>query len=241
MGLTKNYGYIEQIGIKEVLHATNLGNTLYLLNNGQKYKEFSADYKDLTDTINVEFKRELETQTEYYGNSLISFPEVVISTNQELLGIVSDYEIGIPFTKIDPLTEIDQLLYLIDYLEQGTMNITDKGWNLEDLHEENILINLASPTKPIRIIDTDFYCLQKERDRVELYRKNMQKIFYAIIYSIISSLKASSIFQDPEVKEQYHLASNGFIKSSEFFKFLLLRLKFNQVKEENIKTLRKSL
>lgn len=241
MGLIKDYEYIKKLGIKEVLHATNLGNTLYLLNNGQKYKEFSEDYKDLTDTINIEFKNNLETQTEYYGDLLISFPKAVISTNQELLGIVSDYENGIPFTSINPLTEIDQLLYLIEYLEQGIMNITDKGWNLEDLHEENILINLSSSAKPIRVIDTDFYCLQPERDKIELYRKNMQKIFNAIIYSIIPNLKATSIFQEQDVKEQYYLASNGFIKSSEFFKLLLQKIKFNILKEKNIKTLRKSL
>lgn len=241
MGLIKNYGYIEHLGIKKVLHATNLGNTLYILNNGQKYKEFSADYNDLSDTVNIEFKRDLETQTEYYGDTLISFPEIVIATEQELFGIVSDFEQGIPLTKIDPLTEIDQLLYLIEYLEQGIMNVTDKGWNLEDLHEENILINIDSPTKPVRIIDTDFYCLQKERDKLELYRQNMKKIFFSIVYSIIPSLSASNIWQDEEVREKYNLASNGFIKCSEFFKFLLLRLKFNHVKEENIKTLRKSL
>lgn len=241
MGLIKNYGYIEQQGIKKVLRATNLGNTLYILNSGQKYKEFGADYNDLSDIVNIEFKRELETQTEYYGDTLISFPEIVIATEQELLGIVSDFEIGIPLTKINPLTEIDHILYLIEYLEKGIMSISEKGWNLEDLHEENILINLNSQDKPVRIIDTDFYCLQKERDKLELYRQNMKKVFLSIIYGIIPRLSSSNIWQDEEVREKYNLAVNGSIKSSEFMKFLLMKIKFNYQRTKNVQTLRKSL
>lgn len=241
MGLIKNYDYIEHLGFDKVLHATNLGNTLYLLNNGKKYKEFSADYRDLTDSVNISFKQELERQTEYYSDTLISFPEIVIANEQELFGIISDFEIGEPLTKIDPLTQIEHLLYIIEYLEKGIINITEKGWNLEDLHEENILINLNSQDKPVRIIDTDFYCFQNERDKLELYRQNMRKIFFSIIYSIIPSLSASNIWQDNEIQEKYHLAANGFLKCSEFLKFLLIKLKFNFQKERNIQTLQKTL
>ena len=241
MGLIKNYGYIEQIGIKKILHATSLGNTLYLLNNGQKYKEFGADYKDLSDNVNKEFKQELEKQSDYYGDSLISFPQIVIASKQELFGIISDFEIGIPLIDLDPLTEIEHLVYIIEYLEQGITSITEKGWNLEDLHEENILINLDSKEKPARIIDTDFYCYQPEKEKIELYRSNMKKIFSSIIHGIIPRISSSNIWSDDKVREQYHLAANGFIKCSEFLKYLLTILRFNYLKERNIKTLRKTL
>lgn len=241
MGVLKDTSYIEQVGVKKIIHATNLGNTLYMLKNGKKYKEFSAEYRDLSDVINIELKNNLEKQTDYYNDSLISFPEIVIATADELLGIISNYEYGIPLIEIDPLTEIEYLLYIIEKLETGILNISEKGWNLEDLHEENILINLDSQTKPVRIIDTDFYCFQPSRDKLELYRLNMKKIFYAIYFSIIPKLKSSTIWQDSEVKEKYHLASLGIIKTSEFLKFLLLKLKFNYVKEPTIKTLRKTL
>ena len=64
MGLIKDYDYIEQIGIKEKICATNMGNVIYLLNNGKKYKEFGADYYDLRDSVNVLFRDDLITQTE---------------------------------------------------------------------------------------------------------------------------------------------------------------------------------
>ena len=43
MGKIRNINYINQIGIKKVLCHTNMGNTIYILNNGQKYKEFGVD------------------------------------------------------------------------------------------------------------------------------------------------------------------------------------------------------
>ena len=57
-------------------------NTIYILNNGQKYKEFSEDYRDLSNSINREFQESLLQQTEEKDNYLISYPEIVISSNQ---------------------------------------------------------------------------------------------------------------------------------------------------------------
>ena len=241
MGKIRNLDYINDIGIKKVLCHTNMGNIIYILNNGQKYKEFGEDYRDLSDSINRELQESLLSQTEYYGNSIISYPEVVISTNQELFGIVGTFEEGIPLLEIDPLTKIDYLLSLIDKLEQGIQDISLKGWNLEDLHEENILINPISKTLPIRIIDTDYHVLQKEKDKLELYRTNIKRIFNAIITSILPSLGKSEILKDKDVEYQYILASNGLIKPTDFLRYLLLKIKITPKDSITIKTLQKSI
>lgn len=241
MGKIRNLDYINDIGIKKVLCNTNMGNTIYILNNGQKYKEFGEDYRDLSDSINRELQESLLSQTEYYGNSIISYPEIVISTNQELFGIVGTFEEGIPLLEIDPLTKIDYLLSLIDKLEQGIQDISLKGWNLEDLHEENILINPVSKTLPIRIIDTDYHVLQKEKDKLELYRTNIKRIFNAIITSILPSLGKSEILKDKDVEYQYILASNGLIKPTDFLRYLLLKIKITTKDSITIKTLQKSI
>ena len=241
MGTIRNLDYINNIGIKKVLCHTNMGNTIYILNNGKKYKEFSEDYRDLNDSINKEFLESLLSQTEQYGHSIISYPEIVISSNQELFGIVGDYEEGIPLFNIDPLTKIDYLLSIIDKLEQGIKDISLKGWNLEDLHEENILINGISKKIPIRIIDTDYHTLQLHKDRLELYRTNMKRIFNAITTSILPSLGKSNILQDKDIQEQYLLASNGIIKISDFLKYLLLKVKISIKDNPTIKTLQKSI
>lgn len=241
MGKIRDLNYINNIGIKKVLCHTNMGNTIYILNNGQKYKEFGEDYRDLRDSINREFQKSLIQQTYEYGHSIISYPELVVASKKELFGIVGTFEQGVPLLEIDLLTKIDYLLEIIDKLEQGTKDISLKGWNLEDLHEENILINPLSQTKPIRIIDTDYHVLQLQKDRLELYRTNMKRIFSAIITSIIPSIGKSNILKDKEVKHQYILASNGLIKPTEFLRYLLLKIKISTKEPITIKTLQKSI
>ena len=241
MGTIRNLNYIKNIGIRKVLCHTNMGNTIYILNNGQKYKEFSEDYRDLSDSINREFQESLYQQTENYGHSLISYPEIVISSSKELFGIVGTFEEGIPLLEIDPLTKIDYLLTLLDKLEQGTKDISLKGWNLEDLHEENILINPVSKILPIRIIDTDYHVLQKEKDKLELYRTNIKRIFNAIIASILPSLGKSDILKDKDIEQQYILASNGLIKPTDFLRYLLFKIKISTKEQITIKTLQKSI
>ena len=241
MGKIRNLDYINDIGIKKVLCHTNMGNTIYILNNGQKYKEFSEDYRDLRDSINKEFQESLVSQTEEYGHSIISYPEIVISSSKELYGIVGNYEEGIPLLEIDPITSIDMLLSLIESLEEGIKDISLKGWNLEDLHEENILINSISKTLPIRIIDTDYHILQLHKDRLELYRTNMKRIFWAITTSILPSLGKSYLLKEKDIQELYLLASNGMIKVSEFIKYLLFKIKISTKEEITIKTLQKTI
>lgn len=239
MGKIQNLNYIRNIGIKKVLCRTNMGNTIYILNNGKKYKEFNEDYQDLRDSVNKEFQETLLYQTEEYGNSIISFPEIVISTNKKLFGIVGDYEIGIPLLEIDPLIKLEYLLSILESLEQGIEDISKKGWNLEDVHEENILINTSSSIKPIRIIDTDYHTLQPTKDKLVIYQQNLKRIFNSVITSIIPNIVKSELLNDYAIKQQYILASNGFIKPSEFIKDLLLKLSSKD--STTIKTLQKSI
>lgn len=241
MGTIRNLNYIKDIGIKKVLCHTNMGNTIYILNNGQKYKEFGEDYRDLSDSINREFQESLIQQTEYYGHSIISYPELVISSSKELFGIVGTFEEGIPLLEIDPLTKIEYLLTLLDKLEEGTKDISLKGWNLEDLHEENILINPVSKKIPIRIIDTDYHVLQKEKDKLELYRTNIKRLFNAIITSILPSIGKSNILKEEDIAQQYTLASNGLIKPTDFLRYLLFKIKLSTQEQITIKTLQKSI
>ena len=241
MGTIRNIDYINDIGIKRVLCRTNMGNTIYILNNGQKYKEFSGDYRNLSDSINREFQEALLQQTEEKDNTLISYPEIVISSDQELFGIVGPFEEGILLSEIDPLTKIDYLLSLIDILEQGVEEMSFKGWNLDDLHEDNILINPVSKEKPIRIIDTDYHVLQKERNKLELYKTNMKRIFSAITTSILPSIGKSYILREPDVNKKYLLALNGIIKVSDFLRYLLLKIKISSKEDITIQTLQKSI
>ncbi len=241
MGQIEDISFIESIGIKEKICCTNMGNVIYLLNNGQKYKEFGADYQDIEDSINQELFEELKKQCEEYGNSLVSFPQIVIESDTTLYGVVGDYEQGTPLSKLNPTIRIKKLVELIEYMENEIFKLSKKGWNLEDIHEENILLNPSSNDKPIRVIDTDFYCLQKYKSLTELYRDNIKGIFVSIIETIIPSLNISSIWLDPYIQENYMLAANGIIKTSDFIKFLLQVLKIDINSRKNVYSLRKTI
>lgn len=236
--------YINQIGIEKLLCKTGMGNSIYILNDGRKYKEFSNDYRNLNESANVEFKDNLIQQTQFYQHTVVSFPEIVIKSNKRLYGIVSDFEEGIPLVELPLDLELNYLLYLIDYIERGIQDISTAGWELEDLHEENILINLNSDEKPVRIIDTDYYQMRKiqnQKQALANYKDNLKKIFSAVVYSIIPELQISDIWEDSTIKRKYLLASIGEIKCTEFLRELLYRINFYNLSGKNIETLQKTI
>ncbi len=237
MGTLKDISYIEQIGIKKTLRSTNMGNVIHILNNGKKYKEFGADYSDLSDKINIEYKDSLLLQTEEHPNPVISFPEIVISDNEKLHGIVGDFELGNPLSEISLTYNIQRLISLLEYLEQQIKLISNKGWNLEDLHEDNILLSTSLPTK-IKIIDTDFYCLQIYKKKEQIYKENLKRIFQAVIDSLLPEFSTSYNFFN--IEDLYLLGSNGYVLPSVFLKSLVTMLRLND-KTTDVQILRKSI
>lgn len=237
MGNIETPKYINNIGIKKELLTTPLGNSFYILNNGQKYKQFGEDYRNLNEPENFSFFESLKKQTEFYNHPLISFPQTIICDNNTLFGYIADYEVGSPLSNLDITTQIDYLLYLLEQLENGIADISYKGWYIEDLHDDNILIN--NDQSIIRIIDSDFYEYKEHKDRLLIYRHNLKLVFNTIINSIIPNLKISNIWNDKEIKFYYKQSIEGILKISEFLKLLLLKLKI--ISNENIATLRKSL
>ena len=236
--------YIKQVGIDKLLCKTGMGNTIYILNDGKKYKEFSSDYRNLNESANVEFAENLILQSQYYQHPVVSFPEIVIKGKKWLYGIVSDFEEGVPLIELPLDVELNYLLYLIDYIERGIKDISEAGWELEDLHEENILINLKSDSKPVSIIDTDYYQMRKiqnQKQALANYKENLRKIFSAVICSIIPELQISDIWEDANIRRQYLLASMGEITSTEFLRELLYRLNFYNLSGKNIETLQKTM
>ena len=235
--------YIESIGIKETICTTRMGNKIHILNNGKKYKEFSEDYQDLNDPLNIEFKDTLINQTKEYNHKLVSFPEAVVINKNILKGIITNYEIGEKLIDIVKHLTIEELILIIKELEEGILDISKKGWILEDLHEENILINLDKITGMTKIIDTDYYSLEKissMKEALENYRKNLKNILFTIIYTIIPNLRNLS-FYNKEFELYYILASQGEIKPSEFLLMLIKKAKLNNSKEEYVSTLQKRL
>lgn len=244
MGTEYSRKYIHDIGKERLFCHTDMGNKIYILKNGKKYKKFNPDYADLRQQVNRNFKQDLLTQTEEYGHPIICFPEAVISSEKWLSGMITDFASGDKLKSIDLTTQIDYLLYIIEQLEQGIEDISLRGWVLEDLHEENILIDSSNHTSPVHIIDTDFYAKHQTQDQILLlqtYKDNLARIFDAIMQTILPKFDTSTIWKDPKIQETYMKAQAGETTCSNFLKTLLVALKHSQQKEQNILTLRKSI
>lgn len=244
MGTKKDKKYINEVGKRALLWSTPMGNKIYLLNNGQKYKKFCLDYGDLRSKVNKNFKDRLLEQTEEYGHSVICFPETIITNDKWLSGMVTDFVTGEKLKNIDLNTQIDYLLYLIEKLEESIVDVSFKGWVLEDLHEENILINKSDYNNPVKIIDTDFYLKNKTNNQKELlqnYKNNLERIFDAVMITILPQFDISFMWNDCEIQQAYLKATQGEIKCSQFLKLLLKKLKLTLKKEQNILTLRKTV
>lgn len=244
MGKVADKEYIKIIGKKQILCKTGMDNTISILNNGKKYKEFSKECRDLRKKVNQEFAEDLILQSDYYGHSVVSFPEFVVKDEKKLYGIISDFEEGVPLLEIPKEVEISYLIYLVDYIERGIKDISEIGWRLEDLHEENILINLNSSTSPAKIIDTDYYQLKKiqcKKVALENYRENLKRIFTAVIYSVIPELQISNIWEDSQLRKKYMLASAGLISCTDFLREILVSLQMYDITGKNIETLQKSI
>lgn len=243
MGRLENKKYIDEIGIQSLMCNTNMGSKIYILKNNKVYKKLPPEYSDLRRKINRSFKDDLLEQTEYQGHPIINFPETIISSDKWLSGIISEYIQGEEFANISPLEKVDYLLYIIDYMEQGLSYILYKGWTLEDIHEENILIT-QDESHPIKIIDTDFYTRTDSKDELILlqnYRNNMANIFHTIMNVILPKFDQTTIFNHPRIQEKYIEAISGKITCSEFLKEILIVIKFSQKKEQNIISLQKSI
>ena len=244
MGTTNNREYISNMGPKKLLWDTPMGNKIYLLSNGKKYKKFCLDYGDLRQKVNLRFKNRLVEQTEEYGHQIICFPQTIITNEKWLSGMVTDFVDGEKLKDLELDTQIDYLLYLIEKLEQGIEGVSKRGWVFEDLHEENILINKNDDSNPVKIIDTDFYSKNQMDDpiiRLQIYKDNLVRIFDAVMVTILPQFDSSYIWSDPKIHEAYIKATSGDITCSEFLKTLLVVVKMTHQKEQNILTLRKSI
>lgn len=50
---------VESIGVNKLLCTTGMSNKIYILNDGRKYKEFSEDYQNLSDSTNQNLAQNL--------------------------------------------------------------------------------------------------------------------------------------------------------------------------------------
>ena len=220
---------VKELPSRKFLTRTQGGHSIYLLENGLKYKR----YGDLTPEQEKSLKEQLSEDS-----CIFSFPKQLVEAEEKIVGVISTYEQGIELESIPEDVNINDLLNKVLKAEFEISRLSMKGWRLLDIHGNNIIVG----TNPLtfRIIDTDYYVKRTNKDYKTLVRENRMELITALIFNIIPKLPVSSIMKDKKMNKEYLLAINGYISPTEYLVSILDKLKkHNEITD--IKSLRKSL
>ena len=218
MGKYVTLNYINDIGIKKVVYENKNGRKVYLLNNGYKFKEFPEDFRSMQDpdvkyvhdTLLEQSKLELKTTI---------VPSSLVVDNNNLYGYLAPFIEGQIIADIDPDFLIDILLKILKDMESDMKTLSQEGWQVDDLHDNNVLINKALSTG--NIIDMDDYFKTKEN----VTNHNLKCLFNAVIYSVLPRIVTSKTMRNKIMNKYFILASAGRITTTEFLIYLLMELK----------------
>ena len=211
--------YIKNIGIREIIYTNKDGKRTYLLNNGLKYKEFPADFRDMHDE-DVRYMHDCLLEQSKIRLKTVIVPEKLVVDDNNLYGYIAPFVDGKPIKDIDPEFLIDELMRIIREIEEDVKALSREGWRMEDMHDQNLLISDRLLTGSI--IDTD--CYEKTKDAL-VAKKNLASIFNAIIYSVLPRIQLSKSFKKEIIQRYFYMASQGLIPTSEFLQHLLCELK----------------
>lgn len=217
-------------------YETDVGNKIYVFDNGKKYKQYNKNYSSLRNIDNMEFLKTLQAQAKE-KSSLITFPEQVVCTDNKLYGITSDFAYGTPLDEIFLGEDIGHLIESIDKLEQEIIRISNNGWYISNLTGDDIIINyLQSPEETLKIVNTDF--IEKREDVLKNISNNLRYLFNIFIYKMLPNIRYLKLNDNPEFREKFALASEGKMPCSEFITYLMNLLGLNLESYTSLNALR---
>ena len=111
------------------------------------------------------------------------------------------------------------------------------------IRRDNIIINKDNQNQPVKIIDPDFYTLKDKSDDfavTQAYRRNLCRLFRSIIHGVLPEFITSGNLYE-RLEKEYWQSCDGNYLSSTFIKDLIIKSGLRTEKEQNIKTLRKTL
>lgn len=206
--------YINKIDLNPgiLYRTTKLGNKIYKLGNGLKYKEFHP--LEIKNNTCPYLREQLELES-----NIIVFPKRLVIDKDVIAGYITDFVEGETISQINPQININEFLIKIHTAETEIDILSKKGWSLEDIHDQNILV--VDKTLSFKIIDTDYYIKHKNYNYEQLLRRNRTVLLNSIIFSLIPKINISKTINNKKIEKYYLLASNGYITTTEFFYHLI--------------------
>lgn len=173
----------------------------YKINNNMVaklfYKSFCYDF----------FINEKQIQEKFELLSIISNdtfigPEKIIVKDGVCVGYIYPYIEAKTLKRKSNIITVEQILKYYDKIEIDTKKISDKNFNLRDLHDKNILFN-----KKFSIIDLDRGGLENYYSKDKIYQININKINRTIINSLYHVKEYENIkFLNDKINELYNQA-----------------------------------
>lgn len=228
---------VKKTGIKKTI-CEGIFADIYLLKNGQKFKEYKESIRDISyeyHHVPKRIEKSLYRQVELVKNEIYSFPRKIVLNGNQICGYLAQYEKGEHFDKIDETLKLELLLKMIEKLEDETINITELGLLIQDIQSQNILIFSSI----LKVIDTDYYYFPTDKTYTEILKMNIREIFINIIHILLPSLVLGNIW-DNQTQKLYNDVCYNKMKITSFLEYVIEKSGLI-IDSDSIKTLRKKI
>jgi len=152
------------------------------------------------------------------NNESFLVPEKILSLQGEIIGYIAPYKKSRTFARIKKQTKIKDLMKALEKLIQDTDKISNQLFQLQDIHNKNILYN-----GQFFIIDLDF-TNRSVINLTKIIQYNREAILKTILYTLfslridqllkISSLELQTLY-DQTLYQDYHKVFEFFNHFSE--------------------------
>lgn len=169
----------------------------FLMNNGKAFKLYIETFNKRNMFNCMENPIDHFSKINEIKNDTYIVPDELILKNGKVVGYIYDYINGKTLKKMN--YSLDLLINSYDRLIYDTYEVSDKGFDLFDVHDKNILFD-----NKFRIIDLDKGEF-KEYGTEKIFKSNMSEINKTIIYNVFSEPRYKEIrFFDQDRKELFN-------------------------------------
>lgn len=182
---------------------------IYLFDEGFYFKCFNEDYRNLNDSINIEFYETVRYLSDISGLPFIVRGQDIYRSKNELFGY------SMPIILADQLYDanddvlIDDILKSLDLLNYDIRKLADNYVNTEDIGGDNILYN-----GNMYLLDLDLSLVDKRYIPDELYERTLHSILCAVRSKILGDERCDDVVKDCDYLDYFKrirdICSNNF-------------------------------
>lgn len=194
-------------------------------------------HEDLNPAIKEEYLNNIENMlNEHVNYQSIILPKKLVECNGQYVGYTMKYFPGRNLEIISNLTSFKALLKGLAKLERDIYLFSQKGYQLDDIHYKNIMVNQKHKIVSFAILDADSWQKLPTYDVQKLYISNLSKIREIIFNVLLDNEIKEFIENDEELSYAYELIIKN--QSEELSTFLYeVYVRISNKEKKRIRTL----